>query len=76
MKISATMSLDAVLEKLGPQNATDYEATVMRDVLVRNFDGQELESLSEAEWLRAYGEMNAEKTTGSHTTTHSGEKLG
>lgn len=70
MKIDPTMSLDAILDKLGAQGASDYEASVMRDVLVRHFSGQELESLSEAEWLQAYGEMNAEKTTGSHTTTN------
>lgn len=72
MKISADMPVDAVLNKLGALNATDYEAQVMREVLAREFAGRDLESLSEPEWLRAYGEMNALKTTGSHTTPGSG----
>lgn len=70
MKISATMSLDILLEKLGREGTSDYEASVMRDVLVRQYDGQELDSLSEQEWLRAFGQMNAEKTTGDHTTNN------
>lgn len=66
------MPLDPVLQKLGALNATDYEAQVMREVLARSFAGRDLDSLSETEWLGAYGEMNALKTTGSHTTPGSG----
>lgn len=58
------MDLTAVHERLGLENATDYEAQVMRDVLLRLYPGRALDSVNESEWLTAYGEMNLQKETG------------
>ncbi|GHF33758.1 hypothetical protein HNQ07_000226 [Deinococcus metalli] len=64
MNIDEHLSTGAVLERLGAQSASDYEAAVMRDVLLERFSGRDLDGLSEPEWLSAFGEMNRRKTTG------------
>ncbi|THF88063.1 hypothetical protein E7T09_02265 [Deinococcus sp. KSM4-11] len=64
MTIDEHLTTDAVLERLGRQSASDYEADVMRAVLLEQYAGRDLNTLSETEWLRAFGEMNLRKTTG------------
>lgn len=64
MNIDEHLTTDAVLERLGRESATDYEADVMRAVLLEQHAGRDLEGLSEAEWLAAFGQMNLRKTTG------------
>lgn len=59
-----TLTVGAVLERLGREGASDYEAQVMRAVLLEQYPGRDLETLSEPEWLRSFGEMNLRKTTG------------
>lgn len=67
--------LAAVHERLGTANASDLEAQVMREVLLEQYPGRTLDSLDEGEWLKAYGEMNARKSTG-WTHDQSGDKRG
>ncbi len=64
MNIDSQLSLNTVHERLGLEAASDYEAQVMRDVLIGMYPGREFEGLTEAEWLAAYGEMNLQKETG------------
>ena len=64
MKIDQQLSLQAVHERLGMEAASDYEAQVMRDVLMAMYPGRDLKTLDEKEWLTAYGEMNKQKETG------------
>jgi hypothetical protein len=64
MRIDEHLSTDAVLERLGRHGASDYEAEVMRAVLLEQYPGRDLETLSEQEWLTAFGQMNLRKTTG------------
>ncbi|MCD0167434.1 MULTISPECIES: hypothetical protein [unclassified Deinococcus] len=64
MTISRSMGLDPILERLGREGASLLEAEAMREVLADRFNGQSLDSLSEAEWLEALGRMEAVKQTG------------
>lgn len=50
MKITDTMNLDQLAERMGSV-ATQADAAVMRDLLVAQFDGQDTSDISEAEWL-------------------------
>lgn len=54
----------AVHERLGTQAYSDHEVGVMVDVLQEMYAGRALDSLTEAEWLRAYGLMHQRKQTG------------
>ncbi|GAA5441016.1 hypothetical protein Dcae01_02547 [Deinococcus caeni] len=64
MTISRSMGLDPILERLGREGASLPEAEAMRAVLAEDFAGRSLDSLSEDEWLRALGRMEAVKQTG------------
>ncbi|WP_309570565.1 hypothetical protein [Deinococcus sp.] len=64
MNIDEHLTTHAILERLGRESASDYEASVMRAVLLEQYAGRDMDSLSEPEWLRAFGEMNLRKTTG------------
>lgn len=64
MDIDEQLTTDAILERLGRESASDYEASVMRTVLLEQYAGRDMDALSEPEWLRAFGEMNLRKTTG------------
>lgn len=50
MKISATMSLADLAERMGDV-ATEADARAMRDLLVERFDGQDTAEVAETEWL-------------------------
>ena len=51
MKISSTMDLDQLSERMGGDPPLESVET-MRDLLVDRFDGAEVGDVPEAEWLR------------------------
>lgn len=55
---------EAVHQRLGSEATSDHELEVMLTVLASEYPQRTLESLSEQEWLRAYGQMQARKQTG------------
>ncbi|MVN86149.1 hypothetical protein GO986_05165 [Deinococcus sp. HMF7620] len=57
MTISAAMSLDPILARMGHQAATLREAELMRQVLNEAHAGQEIDDLDETTWLGLVGQM-------------------
>lgn len=57
MKISSTMNLDQLAERMG--DATQGEAAVMRDLLADRYDGKDTADVPESEWLAMLNEAAA-----------------
>ncbi len=49
MKITATMNLSDLAERMG--DATEADAERMRDLLVERYDGQDTADIAESDWL-------------------------
>jgi Ser/Thr protein kinase RdoA (MazF antagonist) len=64
MKVGRGMELDPILDRMGREGASLREAEAMREVLVERYDGRELASIPEHEWLEALGRMEQIKQTG------------
>ncbi|UBV43889.1 hypothetical protein LAJ19_06650 [Deinococcus taeanensis] len=62
--ITPTMSLQAILDRLGAQGTTDREALIMREVLNDHMGGATLEDIPDEEWLRLMGLMEQRKLQG------------
>lgn len=64
MNIDANLDPQVIHQRLGVEAYSDHEVGVMVEVLQELYADRELEDLSEAEWLRAYGLMHQRKKTG------------
>lgn len=64
MKISRTMSLDPILERMGREATSLREAEAMREVISERFEGQDVTAINEPDWLEAVGKMEQIKQTG------------
>ncbi|WP_189067415.1 hypothetical protein [Deinococcus radiotolerans] len=58
------ISDDAIRARLGEQASSDREVQLMRDLLQEHAAGQSPDALSEEEWLRLVGLMEARKLQG------------
>lgn len=64
VKIDAALDPGVIHQRLGVEAYSDHEVGVMVEVLQELYADRELESLTEGEWLRAYGLMHQRKKTG------------
>lgn len=64
MNIDAKLDPQVIHQRLDVEAYSDHEVGVMVEVLQELYADRELEDLSEAEWLRAYGLMHQRKKTG------------
>ena len=64
MNIDANLDPQVIHQRLGVEAYSDHEVGVMVEVLQELYADRDLDDLSEAEWLRAYGLMHQRKKTG------------